>query len=185
MWNKHLQEVTGELVISIKELPVPKRSGVLDNIKSRLAIDAPQPTKRMLTSHTRKWLLPQGDLQKVLIVTHPEQRVEQRVTPNHHAIAAPLQRITEAPPIMVAPNLSEKCTVCLTPISNLVPGYQKFLVAPIKTIVGLVKNKKSYLGHGSAMIIVRDMFGCRLLNKSIFTYHNAILISNYLSIFLI
>jgi hypothetical protein len=27
------------------------------------------------------------------------------------------------------------------------------------------KNKKSYLGHGSVMIIGRDMFGCRLLNK--------------------
>jgi hypothetical protein len=104
MWSKHLQEVTDKLVTILKELPVPKRSGVLENIKSRLAIDAPQATKRTLTSHTHKWLLPPGDLQRVPIVTHSEQRVEQRVTPNHHANAAPLQHITEAPPIMAAPN---------------------------------------------------------------------------------
>jgi hypothetical protein len=56
-------------------------------------------------------------------------------------------------------------TVRLTPIGNRVPGYQEFLVAPNETIVGLVKNKKSYFGHGLAMIIGRDMFGCRLLNR--------------------
>ncbi len=60
----------------------------------------------------------------------------------------------------------KRCTVRLTPIGNLVPGYQEFLVALSETIVGLVKkNKKSFLGHGSALIIGGDMFGCRLLNK--------------------
>ncbi len=114
LWNKHLQEETDKLVTTLKELPVPKRSSVLDNIKRRLAIDTPQPTKRTLTSHTHKWLLLQGDLQRVPIVTHPEQRMEQRVTPNHHANAAPLQRVTEAPPIMAAPNLTTKCTLKMT-----------------------------------------------------------------------
>jgi hypothetical protein len=106
--------MTDKLVITLKELPVPKRSSVLDNIKSRLEIDIVQPTKRTLTSHTHEWLLPQGDLQRVVIVTHPEQRVEQRVTPNHHADAAPLQHITEAPPIMAAPNQTAKRTLKLT-----------------------------------------------------------------------
>jgi hypothetical protein len=54
-------------------------------------------------------------------------------------------------------------TIHLTPISNPVPGYQEFCVAPSETIVGLVKKKKSYLGNGSAMIIGQNMFGCRLL----------------------
>ncbi len=69
-------------------------------------------------------------------------------------------------------------TVRLTPISNPVPGYQEFLVTPSETIVCRAgqKNKKSYLGHGWAMIIGWDMFGCRLLNKLYFTYHYAILI---------
>jgi hypothetical protein len=108
MWNKHLQEVTDKLITTLKELPVPKRPGVFENIKSRLAIDALQATKRILTSHTHEWLLPLGDLQRVPILTHPEQRVEQRVTPNHHANAAPLQCITEAPPIKSVPNLTAK-----------------------------------------------------------------------------
>jgi hypothetical protein len=108
MWNKHLQEVTDKLITTLKELPVPKRPGVFENIKSRLAIDTLQATKKILTSHTHEWLFPLGELQRMPILTHPEQRVEQRVTPNHHANAAPLQRITEAPPIKAAPNLTAK-----------------------------------------------------------------------------
>jgi hypothetical protein len=111
MWNKHLQEVTDKLVETLKELPVPKRSSVLDNIRSRLAIDARKPTKRTLTSHTHKLLLPQSNLQRVPIVTHPEQRVEQRVTPNLDANVVLLQCTTKAPPIMAAPNPTAKRTL--------------------------------------------------------------------------
>jgi hypothetical protein len=99
MWNEHLQEVTDELVTTLKELPVPN-TGVLDNIKSRLAIDALQPTRRTL--------------KRVPLITHPEHRVEQRVAPNLDANAAPLQHITEAPPIMAAPNLTAKHTLKMT-----------------------------------------------------------------------
>jgi hypothetical protein len=72
MWKEHLQEVTDKLVTTLKELPIPKLSGVLADIKSRLAIDTPQASKRTLTSHTHEWLLPPGDLQRVPVVTHPE-----------------------------------------------------------------------------------------------------------------
>jgi hypothetical protein len=112
----------------LKELPGPKRSGVLDNIKSRLEINNTQPTKRTLTSHTHEWLLPQGNLQRLTIIAHPEQRVEQRVTPIHCADAPSLQHITEAPPIMTAPNPTAKRTLKLTKIthsrqrSNKIPG---------------------------------------------------------------
>ncbi len=44
-------------------------------------------------------------------------------------------------------------TVCLTLVGNQPAGYQEFQIAPSKTIVGKTKKKKSYLGHGSAMII--------------------------------
>jgi hypothetical protein len=114
LWKKHLQEVIDELITTLKELPGPKRSGVLDNIKSRLEINDAQLTKRTLTSHTDEWLLPQGDLQRVPIAAHPEQRVEQRVTPVHHADAPPLQGITGAPPIMAAPNPTARHTLKLT-----------------------------------------------------------------------
>ncbi len=106
--------MTDKLVTTLKELPVLKRSRVLDNIKSRLDIGNAQPTKRTLTSNTHKWLLPQGNLQRVPIVAHPEQRVKQRVTPIHHADAAPLQHITEAPPIMAAPNPTVRRTLKMT-----------------------------------------------------------------------
>jgi hypothetical protein len=99
LWNEHLQEMTDELVTTLKELPGPKRSGVLDNIESRLEINDAQTTNRTLTSHTHEWLLPQGDLQRLPIVAHPEQRVEQRVTTVYHSDAMSLQCITEAPPI--------------------------------------------------------------------------------------
>jgi hypothetical protein len=106
--------VTDKLVTMLKELPGPKRSGVLDNVKSRLDIDDAQPTKRTPASHTHEWLLPQGNLLRVPIVAHPEQRVEQRVTPIHHADVAPLQHITELPPIMAAPNLTARRTLKMT-----------------------------------------------------------------------
>jgi hypothetical protein len=98
----------------LKELPGQKRSGVLDNIKSRLEINDVQTTKRTLTSHTHEWLLPQGNLQKVPIIAHPEQRVEQRVAPIHHSDAPPLQLITEVPPIMTAPHPTARRTLQLT-----------------------------------------------------------------------
>jgi hypothetical protein len=106
--------VTDKLVTTLKELPGPKRSGVLDNIKYRLEINDMQPTIRTLTSHTHEWLLPQGDLQRVPIIAHPEQQVEQRVTPIHHANAPPLQCITEAPPIITVPNPTARLTLKLT-----------------------------------------------------------------------
>jgi hypothetical protein len=45
------------------------------------------------------------------------------------------------------------------------------------------KNKRSYLGHGLAMIIGRDMFGCRLLNKKHLYLSLCHLNLNYLGIF--
>jgi hypothetical protein len=83
MWNKHLQEVSDNLVTTLKELPVHKRLGVLANIENKLAIETPPTTKRTLTCPTHKWLFSPGNLQMVPIVTHPEQRVEQRVTSTH------------------------------------------------------------------------------------------------------
>jgi hypothetical protein len=41
MWNKHLQEISDELVTMLKEMPVGKQSGVLLDIKSKLALTNP------------------------------------------------------------------------------------------------------------------------------------------------
>jgi hypothetical protein len=38
MWNMHLQEVSNELVTTLQEMPAGKQSGVLLDIKSKLAL---------------------------------------------------------------------------------------------------------------------------------------------------
>jgi hypothetical protein len=104
IWNKHLQEVSDKLVTTLMKLPVHKRLGVLANIKNQLAIETMPTTKRTLTYPTHEWLLPPGNLQRVPIVAHPEQRVEQRVTSTHPDKLPTLQCVREAPPIVAAPN---------------------------------------------------------------------------------
>jgi hypothetical protein len=99
MWNAHLQEVFEELVTTLHKLPVNKQMGVLKTIKKKLKSN-PEPEKQVLTSPNHEWLLPPGDLQRVPTIIPPAQRVEQRVADD----VPTLQRITEAPPIMAAPN---------------------------------------------------------------------------------
>jgi hypothetical protein len=41
MWNMHLQEVSNELVTTLQEMPAGKQSGVLLDIKSKLALTNP------------------------------------------------------------------------------------------------------------------------------------------------
>ncbi len=53
-------------------------------------------------------------------------------------------------------------TVHLTSVDNPVPGNQEFCLAPSETIVELVKNEKSQLGHSLRMVTSGDMLGCRL-----------------------
>ncbi len=75
-------------------------------------------------------------------------------------------------------------TIRLTPIGNLVPGYQEFPVAPSETIVGLVKKIRSPTwGMARQWLLGKICLVVDYLTKSTFTYHNAILISNYLSFF--
>jgi hypothetical protein len=62
-------------------------------------------------------------------------------------------------------DLTKEVTVRLTSIGNPVPRNQEFCLAPIKTMVEQGKNKKSHSEHGLRMMISRDMFGLRLLNK--------------------
>jgi hypothetical protein len=109
MWNEHLQEVSKELVTTLHELPVNKLMGVLKIIKKKLTGN-PAPEKQVLTSPNHEWLLPPGDLQRVPAIIPPTQRVEQRVVDE----VPTLQRVTEAPPIMVAPNPTAQHTLKLT-----------------------------------------------------------------------
>jgi hypothetical protein len=65
MWNKHLQEVSNELVTTLREMPANKSSAVLTDIKTKLALTSPSANKRTLMCPTHEWMLPTGDLQRV------------------------------------------------------------------------------------------------------------------------
>jgi hypothetical protein len=109
LWNKHLQEVSDELVTMLREMPHNKQAGVIQNKSQKMSeTDKHMGGKQILTCPAHEWLLPQGNLQRVPIT---EQMEQQRVIPPH---TATLWRITEVPPIMAAPNPTTKCILKLT-----------------------------------------------------------------------
>jgi hypothetical protein len=111
MWNKHLQEVSNEFVTTYQELLLGKQSGVLSNIRSKLALTNPT-YKQTLMCPMHKWMLPPDDLQRVPAIPPIEQRVEQRV--DNATPPSAVQRITDTPPIMAAPNPTTKRVLKLT-----------------------------------------------------------------------
>jgi hypothetical protein len=117
MWNEHLQEVIDELVTTIREMPPEKQNKVVTLVKQKLASHESDKHNCTLTNTLHHWILPPGDLQRAPYVPLPEQRVEQRVkdTNNQDALPPqPLMRITNAPPIMTAPNPTTTRTLRLT-----------------------------------------------------------------------
>jgi hypothetical protein len=115
MWNEHLQEVIDKLVTTIQEMPLNKRNHVLTLVAEKLAAGQLNDHQHSLTHPGHEWILPQGDLQRALYVPPNEQRVpEQRVPKQRMTLddaeqtnnmpPQPLARITDTPPIMLAPN---------------------------------------------------------------------------------
>ncbi len=92
---------------------------VLSDIKNKLSIGAPSKDKQQLTSLNHKWILPPSDLQRVPAVIPPQQRVEQRVDTTHPPFVPALQWLTDAPPIMTAPNLTAPYVLKLTRQAHL------------------------------------------------------------------
>ena len=127
MWNENLQEVLGELRTSLQELPPEQRSKIVSAIKDNL--DSRAPTTyytRTLTDANHQWLLPCSDIQlNPYIPTLDKQRVPipqpptspldpcMTQTPQH------VQRVSDAPPIMQAPNPTQKRTLRRTPRTHM------------------------------------------------------------------
>jgi hypothetical protein len=125
MWNEHLQEVIDKLVTTIQEMLLNKRNCVLFLVTEKSAEGQLNNPKRSLTHPGHKWILPQGDLQRVPYVLPnkkrvPEQRVpKQRVTlddrePTNNMPPQSLARMTYAPPIMLVPNPTTRWALRLT-----------------------------------------------------------------------
>jgi hypothetical protein len=125
MWNKHLQDVIDKLVTTIQEMPPNKRNCVLTLVAEKLAAGQLNDPKYSLTHPGHKWILPQGDLQRVPYVPPNEQGVskqrvpKQRVTlddaePTNNMPPQLLACISDAPPIMLAPNPTTRQALRLT-----------------------------------------------------------------------
>ncbi len=69
---------------------------------------------RTLTNPNHAWMLPPGNLQRSPYIPPVEQQVKQRVATDTKLPPPVIQCITDAPPIMVAPNQTSKCTLHLT-----------------------------------------------------------------------
>jgi hypothetical protein len=116
MWNEHLQEVSVELVTTLQKMPAGKQSGVLLDIKSKLALTN-LTSKQTLTCAMHDWMLPPGDLQRVPVIPPMEQRVEQRV--NDATPPNAIWGVTDEPPFMAAPNPTTTWVLKLTKQSHL------------------------------------------------------------------
>ena len=105
LWNEHLQEVVDELVTTLHEMKPNKRKGVLTDIINKLDTSCRDHDKRTITAPAHQWMLPEGDIQH-----HPyippapsdEQRVDEAM--EEQRVERSVTRITNAPPIINAPN---------------------------------------------------------------------------------
>jgi hypothetical protein len=109
MWNKNFQEVIDELATTIREVPPDQRAKLLKLVYKCLQLDKSNDSPRTLTDASHTWMLPQGDIQLNPYVPPPNEQRVPLPTPNN------IQRIMGAPPIMNAPNPTQKHCLKLTP----------------------------------------------------------------------
>jgi hypothetical protein len=120
MWNKHLQEVTNKFVTTLHKLLPKKQSSVISIVQDKLSTYMTIDHRCTLTHSMHDWFLPPTNIQQAPYIPPPEQRVEQRVNTSdkqrveRFTKILGLTRITNAPPIMAAPNPAQKGTLKLT-----------------------------------------------------------------------
>ena len=115
--SDHMRELTNDVVSMLKNMTAEKQQRVLTLFKSKLSDAMVQHEgPAFLTSPCHAWILPEDDVQRVpqlRVPTQDQQRValstEQRVgsTPEIPTLQD-LCRMSNAPPIMKAPNLTMK-----------------------------------------------------------------------------
>jgi hypothetical protein len=105
LWNEHLQEGVDELVMTLQEMKPNKRARVLTKIINKIDTSSRDHDARTITAPAHQWMLLEGDIQQYPYVP-PAPSVEQRVDEDmdEQRVAHPMTRITDAPPIITAPN---------------------------------------------------------------------------------
>jgi hypothetical protein len=115
--NDHLLELTSEVVSTLKNMTAEKQRRVLTLFRAKLLDETKCPGgPAFLTSPCHAWILPEDDFQRApqpRASTQDQQRVaqsdEQRVGPTPTITTMDdLRRMSEAPPIMNAPNPTTK-----------------------------------------------------------------------------
>jgi hypothetical protein len=113
----HLQELTNKMVSTLGAMTAKKKRRVLTLVRAKLSDKTICPGgPAFLTSLCHAWILPEDDFQQVPQAVAPmrdQQRVipsgEQRVVPPHKIISIEdLRQMSNAPPIMNAPNPTTK-----------------------------------------------------------------------------
>jgi hypothetical protein len=119
----HLQELTNEMVSTLGAMTPAKQRRVLTLVRRKLSDEVICPGgPTFLTSPCHAWILPEGNEQQMPQAVAPmrdQQRVvtsgEQRVGPTHEIISIEdLRQMSDAPPIMNAPNPTTKWALKLT-----------------------------------------------------------------------
>ena len=132
-----MQELTNKVVSMLKNMKIGKQWRVLTLFQAKLANTAVRPEgPAFLLSPCHAWILPEDDLQQVPQLRTPTQD-QQRVAPSAEqkvgttpdiTVIQDLHRMSNAPPIMNAPNPPTKRALkstnrvhqCIT--QNNVPG---------------------------------------------------------------
>jgi hypothetical protein len=122
MWNENFQEVIDELATTIREVLPNQRAKLLKLVYKHLQLDKSDDSPRTLTDASHTWILLRGDIQLNPYAPPPNEQRVPLPTPNN------IQWITDAPPIMNAPNPTQKRRLKLTPRThsqrtrNNIPG---------------------------------------------------------------
>ncbi len=122
LWKENFQEVIDELATTIREVPPDQCAKLLNLVYKHLQLDKSNDTPRTLTDASHTWMLPRGDIQLNPYVPPPNEQRVPLPTPNI------IQWITDALPIMNAPNPTQKRCLKLTPWThsrrtrNNIPG---------------------------------------------------------------
>jgi hypothetical protein len=101
-------------------MPPKKRAQVISLVQRKLtSANSNSKATRTLTNPNHDWMFPPGDLQRSPYIPPMEQRVEQRVAADTELLPPVIQCITDAPPIMDAPNPTTKCTLHLIKCTHM------------------------------------------------------------------
>lgn len=115
--GEHLRGLTNKMVATLKTMTEAKQWKVLTLLNAKLANHNNPPSSDIATHPLHEWMLPDDDPQRLppmLYNAAGEQRVAHTLPEQRVPMPSSLRRITNAPPIMAAPNPTNKRMIKMT-----------------------------------------------------------------------